>query len=84
MELGKIILIVLIAEVPCMLRAFALQVKAGDASKVVAGTLVGTMVALVIGVVLAEWIRGWEAAKHLNVIAGVLIVLVGIWLIFDK
>lgn len=80
----KIIGIVLLAEFPCLLRAFTLQVKTQDHWAVILGTVVGTIVALLLGVGLAESAGKYIQPKYLILAAGSAHVLIGCWVLLTK
>ena len=79
----KIMVIVLVAELPCMIRTVALKLQSGDIWSVIWGTIVGSALALVCGLGIAR-VAGPHAADspYINYIAGGLIVAIGLYMMF--
>ena len=75
-------MVVLIAELPCMIRTAALQLQSGKIWDVVWGTIAGSTVALILGLGIAKMLGSQVAdSQWINWISGLLIIGIGIYMI---
>lgn len=84
MHWWKILLVVFLAELPCLLRTVALQTYSKQMLNVIVGTLLGNLAALVIGIALGELINRHLGEKeiYLNYIAGSMLIFLGLHIMF--
>jgi putative Mn2+ efflux pump MntP len=79
--------IVFVAELPCLLRTFALQVQNRSIWSVVLATTLGNALALVVGLLLAKaFMAASPEASHdyAKAIAGAVLMGLGAYMIFSK
>jgi hypothetical protein len=77
--------IVLVAEIPCMVRTAALQMQTEGILPVVFGTLAGSVAALVVGIAVATLIKGGVPEGHaeaLQYVSGAVLVAFGLFMMF--
>ncbi len=85
MNLLSILFIVFLAELPCMARTAALYLSGGNIWDVAFGTVLGNAAALALGVFFAKFSPEIFGDRYLAVAqsaAGVMFVLLGIYLLF--
>lgn len=85
MDLFKIVLIVFIAELPCMVRTVALQLQNGSIWSVIWGTILGSALALAGGLIISKILEcGFALAIHsqVNWIAGGILICLGLYMMF--
>lgn len=77
-------LVVLVAELPCMIRTAALQLQNGNIWSVIWGTIVGSALALVGGLTIAK-VFGVHAgdSPYVSWIAGALIIGIGVYMMLS-
>lgn len=79
-------LIVFLAEIPCLLRTMAIQMHNKGIWDVIWGTLAGNALALVMGIGLAKVIQNcWpdEWLTYMEYGASIMFILLGAWLLFN-
>ena len=82
-----VLLVVFLAEIPCILRTVALQLKTDGLWQVISGTLLGNAVALGIGLSIAFLIAReipTEYENWIQIASGLLIVGIGLLMIFQR
>lgn len=75
--------VVFFAEAPCIVRTIALQLQNQGIASVVWGTLAGSGLALVVGIILAKICTKSSllGTDYLSYVSGFAIILVGIWVL---
>ena len=76
-------LVVVIAELPCMIRTAALQLQNGSIWNVIWGTVAGSAVALLLGLGIAKTFGSHVGEHYVNWIAGALLVGIGLYMMFS-
>lgn len=78
--------VVFIAELPCLLRTFALQTQSESTWKVIGATVLGNVLALAAGLLLAKVVSSALTESlhdHLKVISGILFIFLGAYLLLE-
>lgn len=82
----SVLLVVFVAEIPCLLRTMALQMHNKGIWNVIWGTTAGNAMALVFGVVLAQSVRRYMPEAWLTYLehgASVMLIILGVYLLFS-
>lgn len=82
----SILMIVFIAELPCLLRTMCIQMHNKSMWEVITGTMTGNILALVIGVLLAKFVQssmplGW--IEYIEKGASILLIALGFYLLLS-
>lgn len=76
--------IVFLAEIPCILRTVAIQLKSEGIWNVIGGTIAGSAVALLVGIVVAKWMQNGIPPQYADVVgylSGASLIILGIMFI---
>ena len=77
--------VVFLAEIPCIIRTMALQIRTGGVFEVVTGTLAGSAVALIVGICLAKLLSSGIPPQYTIMVqwfSGVALMVVGAMILF--
>lgn len=79
----SIFLIVLLAEIPCILRTVAIQLRSEGVWEVVWGTVAGSAMALLVGIGIGYWAGSSlpSIADKAQVLSGFCMIFLGLWLL---
>ncbi len=81
-----VLIVVFIAEIPCLLRTMAIQLHNKSIWSVVWGTTAGNLLALVCGVLLAKVVQKYFSEHWLQYVehgASVMLIILGFYLLFS-
>jgi len=76
---------VFVAEIPCILRTIAIQVRNESIWSVVLGTMAGNVLALVVGVILAKFLAGILTESQMHWIhngSAIALIVLGAYMLF--
>jgi len=77
--------IVFLAEIPCILRTVAIQLKSDGIWSVVGGTIAGSAAALLVGILVAKLMQGSIPSQWSDIVgymSGVALIALGIMFLF--
>lgn len=80
-----VLFFVFVAEIPCIMRTAALQLKNDSVWPVVWGTMAGNVLALVVGIALAKALAGLLSESQMDWMhsgSAVALILLGVYMLF--